>query len=188
MDNLRSINESDNAQKNFNSTAAIIALLAALAAGGIAWAAYNRSGEDLEDQAAQQAKETANDVKETTNNVTNNVSQGLQNMTEETREATMRATLETRLLAIQTRLMSDDLTAESRVELADEVKDLKADVDDTYNSASDAMKTKMAMLSDELENIEASIRANTGDALTMIQNLLTKVRTEVVMDEDENNQ
>lgn len=43
-----------------------LALLLAIAALGLAWAAYNRTGEDLQDQAQEQLNEAAEEVDQRT--------------------------------------------------------------------------------------------------------------------------
>jgi hypothetical protein len=51
-------NESNTVARTAGSTLAVIALVISLTALGLAWAAYNRSGEDLENQIQQGIEES----------------------------------------------------------------------------------------------------------------------------------
>ncbi len=76
-------NDGTTVVRSAGSTLAIIALVIALTALGLAWAAYNRSGEDLENQVQQGIEETT----ESTQDAANDASEAGQEAAEDAGEA-----------------------------------------------------------------------------------------------------
>jgi hypothetical protein len=183
MDNIQSVHDHEK-QRNFNTGAAMVALVAALLAGGVAWAAYNRSGEDLEDQAKTQADKAVAEVKETTINVTNQVETAAMN----TKQEATRSGVEDDLSAIQIKLAAGNLTQEAKDDLASEVASIRNDLLDGYENSSTQVMAQVNTIATELQSLENDLRAGAAKSLTIVESTLEKVRNDLMTDDESMNE
>lgn len=143
-------------QKNMNSAVSWIALIVSVAALVLGWAAYNRAGEDLEDQAAQAVDKVEAEVDEFGRNAA---------------QVAARAEARTKLAAIEAKVAVDQSYAAS----AAEIDALQADVARAYEGAEGEAKEEAAELDREFATLSQQMRNGTADSLTGLANLLNRL-------------
>ncbi|HMA78181.1 MAG TPA: hypothetical protein VKP88_03485 [Candidatus Paceibacterota bacterium] len=134
----------------------------------LAWAAYNRAGENLSTEIQQQTEELAVDAEQTAETVW-----------DETQATLVRAEARAELLAIQA-----ELEAEANYAAAvAQVRDVRTDLRAAYENAEVAAQVEWRELDTELEQLEQALRANSADTLELLGGLILMLETDVRTDE-----
>lgn len=147
----------------------ILAFIVGLIALVIAWAAYNRAGTDLEEQAVQETEEGIAEVEE-----------GAETAAEETEQAAARAEARTELLAVRARVEADENYAEA----VSEVNQIENRLAAAYEDAGEDARQEWAEMQEEFDQLEAGLRSGTANALELFAGLTLLLENEIRVDEE----
>lgn len=159
----------DNTQRNTNSAMITIVGIIAVAALIIAWAAFNRSGEDLIPTVAQEVEEVGDEIEETA-----------EEAADEAELLAARAEARAELLALEARLEVE----ENYEEAAAEVEEIQDDLDRAYENASAEARQEYRELEAELSDLEQGLRDGTGDVLELFAGIALLLEDDVRVDSD----
>ena len=147
----------------------ILAFIVGLIALVIAWAAYNRAGTDLEEQAVQETEEGIAEVEE-----------GAETAAEETEQAAARAEARTELLAVRARVEADENYAEA----VSEVNQIEDRLAAAYEDAGEDARQEWAEMQQEFDQLEAGLRSGTANVLELFAGLTLLLENEIRVDEE----
>ncbi len=144
------------AQKEPETTISWIALMLGALALIIALLAYNRSGADVTRTIKQQSTE----------------------ISQETEVAAARAKARAQLIALRTRLEAE----ESADEIANEVRDIRMDLQTAYTNTQMEAEDDYKELDSALENLERDVRQGSANALASLASLIDSLGREIRYD------
>jgi len=159
--------------QNGNSGIIIVAVVAIIALI-IGWTAFNRSGENVIPTAQNQLEDAARVVDTQINEVSDDLGKAAEDM----RLASARTTAQTELAALEVRAEADE---DSEV-IAQEIAEIRADLNTAYNGASAQARQEWTALSVSLTNLEEEVRSGTATALESFGELLISLGGDVRTD------
>lgn len=162
--------------KNSNNSVIWLVLILAIIGIMIAWAAFNRSGEDLLPTAADEANEAA----EESERAVAEIEEETEEAAAEAARASARIEARADLVALRARLEAEEGYADAVAE----VQEIEADLDQAYANASAEAREEYAEIKTELGVIEDKLRDGTGDVLEFIAGTILLLEDDVRVDED----
>jgi ElaB/YqjD/DUF883 family membrane-anchored ribosome-binding protein len=166
-------------QKNSNSTLLAITGIIAILALILAWTAFNRTGQDLEDMVADQVEEAYNTSERA-------VVDGAQAIEDGTEELVDDATL----LEARAEARAELIVIEARIEAGEEINEIQADLDaietdleQAYANAGQEATQEWNDLQIGLQNIEDGLRTGTAETLEFIGGTVLLLEDDVRYDD-----
>jgi len=166
-------------QRNTNSTLLIIIGIISVLALVLAWTAFNRTGQDLENLVAEQVEEAYQATAEATRDGAKAVEAGAEELADDAALLSARAEARAELLAI-----------EARVEAGETIDDVQADLDEierdlgrAYTNAEREAMEEWNDVQAGFQDIENSLRTGTAEALEFIGGTILLLEDEVRYDD-----
>jgi len=146
----------------------------------LAWAAYNRAGENLTAQIERETGELAAETGQAVDQLGGEIESAAGSAMTATQNSAARVQARAELLAMQAELEAEENYAAA----AQRVQDLRADLDRTYANTTGAAQMQWQELDAELEQLEQSVRTESADALEMFGGLVLMLEEDVRTDEE----
>lgn len=161
-----------------NATHIFIGIVA-LVALGLAWWAFNRSGENLTSEIGDATQEVVDETRQ----AANEAEEALDIRVTEAELAAARAEAYADLLALKAELEAE----ENYAEVLAETQAIEDDLDALYANASAEAQQEWAEMQVEFDQFENQLRSETSDALDGLGGLILLLSADVRTDEEENN-
>jgi len=146
----------------------------------LAWTAYNRAGENLTTQIERETGELAAETGQSVDQLGNEIGSAADSAMTATQNSAARVQARAELLAMQAELAAEENYAAA----TEQVRDLRADLDQTYANTTGAAQMQWQELDAELEQLEQSVRTESADALEMFGGLVLMLEEDVRTDEE----
>jgi len=161
--------------KSSNSGLIVVVGIIGIIALIVAWLAFNRSGENLTSEVANEAAELVEETEDNFNQLGNEIDMAATNFTTNAELALAEAEARIDLLAMQAELEAE----ENYEEAVAQVQSVRSNLADTYQNAEAAAVENWQDLDRELETLEQSLRSESADALEVLGGLVLMLEADV---------
>jgi len=151
-------------QKNTNSTLVTIIGIIAVAALILAWTAFNRTGQDLENMVADQVEEAYNATERTVVDGAQAVERGAENVADDAALLAARAEARAELIAIEARVEAGEGIDAIQADL----HAVEVDLERAYANAEREATEEWNDVQAGLQDIENGLRSGTAETLEFI--------------------
>lgn len=166
-------------QKNTNSTGLIIFGIIAVAALILAWTAFNRTGEDLENMVAREVEEVYQNSAESVNQTAADAEQSVEEAQDDAVLLAARAEARAEMLAIEARVKA----GESLDAVQADIQAVEDNLEQAYIDAEAEASAEWRDIQARFNNIQTGIRNGTADTLEFIGDSIFLLEDEVRVNE-----
>lgn len=163
-------------QEKVNAAVAWIALIISVIALWVGIVAFNRSGQNLFPTIGEETQEAADEVAETTGEV----AETTEEVAETADQIAARVEAEAVLLKVKGDVAEDEISEETKQQL----QEVRTNLREAYADADDEVKQQYEQIDEDLETLETQLEGETAEALLTVENLLERMRRDVLTDED----